>query len=290
MCKEQLMRFLDVKTDYAFKKVFGSENSKHILISFLNALIDFPEDAKIVDLTIVDPYQIPLVKGMKDTYIDVKVQLSNKKRVIVEMQVLNYEGLEKRILYNAAKAYSSQLKKSEEFKTLEPIIALTITEFVMFKEIDNLITYFKLIEKDMLLLYSDDIELIFIELPKFTKNENTLNTITDKWIFFIKNAGKLEYIPESLKSEEPIREAFEIANTAGMSEQELEEQWKRKEFIQIQKGAIEFAEKTGIEKGKKLGRKEGIKETAKKMLDIGVDIKLIIQVTGLSEVEIKSLR
>lgn len=284
------MRFLDVKTDYAFKKVFGSENSKHILISFLNALIDFPEDAKIVDLTIVDPYQIPLVKGMKDTYIDVKVQLSNKKRVIVEMQVLNYEGLEKRILYNAAKAYSSQLKKSEEFKTLEPIIALTITEFVMFKEIDNLITYFKLIEKDMLLLYSDDIELIFIELPKFTKNENTLNTITDKWIFFIKNAGKLEYIPESLKSEEPIREAFEIANTAGMSEQELEEQWKRKEFIQIQKGAIEFAEKTGIEKGKKLGRKEGIKETAKKMLDIGVDIKLIIQVTGLSEVEIKSLR
>ncbi|MEW6620481.1 MAG: PD-(D/E)XK nuclease family transposase, partial [bacterium] len=69
------MRFLDVKTDYAFKKVFGSQGSKDILISFLNSVIDFKETEKIVDLVIVDPYQIPLIKGMKDTYVDVKAKL-----------------------------------------------------------------------------------------------------------------------------------------------------------------------------------------------------------------------
>ncbi len=61
------MRFLDVKTDFAFKKVFGSEESKEILISFLNALLEFPQGEKITDLTVVDPYQIPLLQGMKDT-------------------------------------------------------------------------------------------------------------------------------------------------------------------------------------------------------------------------------
>ena len=178
------MRFLDVKTDYAFKKVFGSEESKHILISLLNALIDFPDSEKIVDLTIVDPYQLPMIKGMKDTYVDVKAVLSNNRRVIVEMQVLNVQGLEKRVLYNAAKAYCSQLKKAEDFITLEPIIAVTITDFYMFKELERVITYFKLIEKDTLLRYNDDIELIFIELPKFEKKERELTTITDKWIYF----------------------------------------------------------------------------------------------------------
>ncbi len=62
------MQFLDVKTDFAFKKVFGSEQSKEILIDFLNAIIDF-ENATITDLTIVDPYQIPLLKGMKDSEV-----------------------------------------------------------------------------------------------------------------------------------------------------------------------------------------------------------------------------
>ncbi|MFH0775215.1 MAG: Rpn family recombination-promoting nuclease/putative transposase, partial [bacterium] len=153
------MQFLDVKTDFAFKKVFGSNESKDILISFLNAVIDFGEDEKIVDLTIVDPYQIPLIEGMKDSYVDVKAKLSNHKNVLIEMQVLNVEGFEKRVLYNAAKSYSIQLPKGEDFTTLEPIIALTITDFVMFKEIDPVITYFNLIEKKALIKYNDEIEL-----------------------------------------------------------------------------------------------------------------------------------
>ncbi|MEW5766715.1 MAG: Rpn family recombination-promoting nuclease/putative transposase [bacterium] len=281
------MEFLDVKTDFAFKKVFGSEQSKDILISFLNSVIDFEGNERIVDLTIVDPYQIPLIKGMKDTFVDVKARLSNQKRVIIEMQVLNVEGFEKRVLYNAAKAYSSQLKKAESFTTLKPIIALTITDFTMFGEVDNIITYFKLIEKETLIKYSDEIELIFIELPKFTKNEDELGSITDKWIYFIKNAGSLEYTPKTLIEEVEIKKAFEIANTAGMSEAELEAQFKRHDFIYLQKSSIEFALKQGRKEGKEEGRKEKAIEVAKTLLGLGVDMEKISKATGLSLDEIK---
>ena len=126
------MHFLDVKTDYAFKRVFGSEGSQPVLISFLNAILDYEGEQAIVDLTIVDPYQIPLLLGMKDTYVDVKAVLANGRHVIIEMQVLNVAGFEKRILHNAAKEYATQLLRGEDYALLNPVIALTFTDFNMF--------------------------------------------------------------------------------------------------------------------------------------------------------------
>ena len=122
------MNFINPKTDFAFKKIFGSEESKPILIDFLNALL-FQEQPIIADLEIIDPYQAPRIVGMKDTYLDVKARLSNHKTVIIEMQVLNLEGFEKRILYNAAKAFSMQLSVGEDYNLLNPVIAITITNF-----------------------------------------------------------------------------------------------------------------------------------------------------------------
>ena len=192
------MNFLDIKTDFAFKKVFGREGSKDLLISFLNSVIEFDQQQTITDLTIVDPYSIPLLKGMKDTFVDVKAELSDNTRVIIEMQVLNHEGFEKRVLYNAAKNYSLQLKKGDAYHLLNPVIALTITDFILFKNSDELINRFKLLEKNHFIQYSDDIELIFIELPKFNKTEQELISIQDKWVYFIKNAGNLDYMPKNL--------------------------------------------------------------------------------------------
>lgn len=138
------MKFLDVKTDFDFKKVFGSDGSKNILLRFLNSLVFFSGGEVIEDLTIVDLYQIPLIKGMKDTYIDVKALLSSGASVIIEMQILNVQGLEQRILYNAAKAYSTQLLQGEHYHLLNPLIALTITDFVMFPDADEYISTFRL--------------------------------------------------------------------------------------------------------------------------------------------------
>ena len=286
------MKFLDVKTDFAFKKVFGSKDSKDILISFLNSVIEFDNKQKITDLTIVDPYSIPLLKGMKDTYVDVKAELSDKSRVIIEMQVLNHEGFEKRILYNAAKNYSIQLKKGDAYHLLNPVIALTITDFILFDNSPELINNFKLLEKKQFIEYSDDIELIFIELPKFIKTEEELETIQDKWIYFIKNAGDLNYIPDNLEQE--LEKAFNVANEAGLSEEELELQHKKKDWIYIQKSSIELATKTGLQQGLEQGLEQGLQQgevnaKTKMVLNahqIGLPIRTISELTGLREDEI----
>jgi len=246
------MNFLDIKTDFAFKKVFGSEGSKDILINFLNSVIIFENDQKIQSLTIVDPYNIPMLKGMKDTYVDVKAELDNNSHVIIEMQVLNHEGFEKRVLYNAAKKYSTQLKKGNKFHLLNPVIALTITDFELFPEQKELISHYKLLEKKYFIEYSGDIELIFIELPKFTKSEKDLKTIQDKWLYFIKNAGSLEYVPKNLSEE--IEKAYQIANEANFSEEELELQSRKREWVYIQKVSIESALKTGKAEGNVEGK------------------------------------
>ena len=262
------MKFLDVKTDFAFKKVFGSAESKNILMSFLNAVIEFDKQRKITDLTIVDPYSIPMLKGMKDTYVDVKAQLSDNTSVIIEMQILNHEGLEKRILYNAAKNYSIQLKKGDAYHLLNPVIALTITDFVLFDNSQELINRFKLIEKKQFIEYSDDIELIFIELPKFKKSEVELTTIQDKWLFFIKNAGDMNYIPSNIDPE--LERAFKIANEANLSEEELEIQHKKKDWIYMQKSSIELATKTGLKQGLQQGLEQGLQQGIEKGIEQGL--------------------
>ncbi len=287
------MNFLDIKTDFAFKKVFGSEGSKDILINFLNSVIIFENDHKIQSLTIVDPYNIPMLKGMKDTYVDVKAELDNNSHVIIEMQVLNHEGFEKRVLYNAAKKYSTQLKKGNKFHLLNPVIALTITDFELFPEQKELISHYKLLEKKYFIEYSDDIELIFIELPKFTKSEKDLKSIQDKWLYFIKNAGSLEYVPKNLSEE--IEKAYQIANEANFTEEELELQHQKREWVYIQKSSIELALKTGesegIIKGKAVGKAEGKVEVTELMVfnmsKKGLSIQIISEITCLSKEEVK---
>ena len=247
------MRFLDVKTDYAFKRVFGSEHSKPVLIAFLNAILDYQGEHAIADLTIVDPYQVPKLQGMKDTYVDVKAVLVSGKHVIIEMQVLNVPGFEKRILHNAAKEYANQLQKGDDYTLLNPVIALTFTDFSMFDGSDEYISRFRLTERDRFIEYSDDVELIFVELPKFTVKLEELKNIQEKWIYFVKNAGSLEYIPDMLASEPCIHEAFDMINEAAMSREELDIQFKRRDFIILQRGSLVLAEQKGMQKGIEVG-------------------------------------
>jgi predicted transposase/invertase (TIGR01784 family) len=285
------MKFLDIKTDFAFKKVFGSEESKDILLSFLNALIEFDRGRKIKDLIIVDPYNIPMLIGMKDTYVDVKAELDDGSRVIIEMQVLNHEGFEKRILYNAAKNYSMQLQKGEAFTLLNPVIALTLTDFVLFKDNENLINCFKLLEKERFIHYSDDIELIFIELPKFTKTEQQLETVQDQWLYFVKNAGSLEYVPKNLEYE--LAKAFTIANEANMSDAELDLQHRKQAWIAIQKGSLELALKQGLQKGIEQGIEQGIaqhrRETVLNAFRAGLPVETIAQIAQLDIAAVESI-
>jgi predicted transposase/invertase (TIGR01784 family) len=281
------MQFLDVKTDYAFKKVFGSDGSKNILKSFLNSIIEFENNQKIEDLEIIDPYNIPVLKGMKDTFVDVKVRLEDQTIVIIEMQVLNYDGFEKRVLYNMTKNYSQQLQKGEDYHLLNSVIALTIVNFKMF-EYEKYKSNYILLEKEEFTKYSGDVELIFIELPKFKKSLEECKDIEDKWLYFIKHSEDLSVIPKNCENE--IKDAYEIANTANFSLDELELQRKRKEFIYIQRNSIEKAKREGHQEGFEEGKKQRDIEIAKNLLLSKVDLETISRSTGLTIEEIGSIK
>ncbi|MEG4283776.1 Rpn family recombination-promoting nuclease/putative transposase [Microcoleus sp. A006_D1] len=275
------MTFINPKTDYAFKKIFGSLDSKGILISFLNAMI-YDGNPTIQDLEIINPNLPPKITGLKDTYLDVKARLADDTLVIIEMQVLNVESFGKRVLYNAAKTYASQLQKGQGYRMLQPVIALTLTDFEMFENSDRLISRFVYKEVNTNLTYPDnDLELVFIELPKFTKELSQLETLADKWIYFMKYANTLTQIPQTMDIVPEIHQAFDIANQVNLNPDELEELEQQEMFIYDQQGVIIKAEREA--------RKEEKMAIARQLLD-RLDDETISQTTGLSIQEIRNLR
>ncbi len=247
------MRFISPKTDFAFKKIFGSIESKHILISFLNAIV-YQGNQTIQDLEIINPYNPPVTPTFKDTYLDVRAVLDNQTKVIIEMQVINVEAFEKRIVYNLAKTYSNQLKSGQGYSHLQPVIALTIVDFEMFENNSDVITFWTFREENKLIKYPDEIfKMVFVELPKFTKKLAELESITDKWIYFIKEAPSLEIIPENMENIKEIKQALNIANLANLTEEELDELHHQEVYLEDQKGSSIRAKKEGIKIGEKRG-------------------------------------
>jgi predicted transposase/invertase (TIGR01784 family) len=287
--------YINPKTDFAFKKIFGSKESTDILISFLNAIL-YNEQNTIQDLVILDPYQAPRIKGIKDSYLDVKATLQDGKTVIIEMQVLNVLGFEKRVLYNAAKAFSIQLGVGEDYTLLNPVIALTITDFEMFADHERIISRYRLKEKDDLTDYSDDIELVFVELPKFTKPLDQLETLVEKWLYFLKSANELEAVPAKMQGVPALDHAFTVAQQSKLSRKELEILEKRQMFLHDNRNAILKAKQDGRKEGEQKGRQEGRKEgeraktleIAWQLLDV-LDEETISQKTGLTVAEVQAL-
>jgi predicted transposase/invertase (TIGR01784 family) len=284
--------FINPKTDFAFKNIFGSKESKDILISFLNAIL-YNEQEAIQDLIILDPYQAPRIKGIKDSYLDVKATLQDGQTVIIEMQVLNVLGFEKRVLYNAAKAFSIQLGVGEDHALLNPVIALTITDFEMFAGNDRIVSRYRLKEKDDLTDYSDDIELVFVELPKFTKPLEELPTLVDKWLYFLKCANELESVPPAMKAVPALNHAFTVARQSKLSRKELEILEKRQMFLHDNRNAIlkarQEGRQEGLLEGEQLGEKRKALEIARQLLGV-LDDETIAQKTGLTVAEIQALR
>ena len=275
------MKFISPKTDFAFKKIFGSTDSQDILISFLNALI-YGGEPIIQDLQIIDPYSAGIVSGQKDSYLDVKARITDNKTVIIEMQVLNVEAFEKRVIYNLAKTYANQLKIREGYPRLQPVIALTITDFKMFKEQPDVISHFVFKEKEKLFDYPHlQLEMFFVELPKFNKELDELTTLTEKWIYFMKNTPDLEAIPATMETVPELEKAFRIANQANLSLEELQNMEAQEMALEEERGVITRGIREGIRDGLELakiqlmqegieaGRQEGIEAGRQEGIEAG---------------------
>ncbi|MEM8505827.1 MAG: Rpn family recombination-promoting nuclease/putative transposase [Cyanobacteria bacterium P01_D01_bin.1] len=247
--------FINPKTDFAFKKIFGSSQNTDILTSFLNAIL-YEGESVIESLSIIPSHQAPRIEGVKDSFLDVKALLSDGRVVIIEMQVLNVLGFKQRVLYNAAKAYSTQLNVGDDYTMLNPVIALTITDFEMFEQSDKVISHYGLKEKDTLTDYTDDIELVFAELPKFNKQLEELTDITDKWLFFLKSANELESVPTNMV-EPAIQNAFEVARQSRLTRDEIEVLEQQSRVIHDNRNAVLKGIQDGIQQGLEQGLEQG---------------------------------
>jgi predicted transposase/invertase (TIGR01784 family) len=214
------MKFVDVKNDIAFRKIFGNENRKETLISFLNAILDFHGDQRVVEVTILNPYQLPKLKGGKVTIIDVKATDQAGRTYIIEMQVGDIDGFEKRVLFYASKSYSDQIKRADFYRKLRPVIFIGVLDFE-YTENKSYISRSQVRDIETGEQTIKDMEFNFIELPKFNKELSELKTLTEKWVYFIKNAENLEVVPDNI-NDEGLKSAYEEANIQTWSQEELD--------------------------------------------------------------------
>jgi predicted transposase/invertase (TIGR01784 family) len=273
------MQFLDPTNDLAFTRIFGNEKKKHILISFLNNILRLPAQEQITDVSLLNPTQAPHLLGAKETILDVRCHDQTGAEYIVEMQVLPEEFFDKRVLYYAAKAYSQQLNKGEKYHKLKPVIFLGILNFKFTTDSHYLSTHciHNIETKEHILR---DFRFTFAELPKFNKTELELQTVEDKWLFFLKNAKKLTAIPEIIR-EAAIREAFEIVNALNWDQETLDLYTRRTMQVQIESNRVRY--------GYKKGKAESQHDIARAMLAEGMALEVVSKCTGLSLDEVKTL-
>lgn len=248
------MKFISPKVDFAFKKIFGSDQSTEILISFLNAIV-YEGKNTIKSLTIINPYNPGQISSLKETYLDVKATLYDGTIVVIEIQLGRTTAFSKRITYNLTNGYANQLGVGENYLILKPAIAVTIVDFVMFEDSKEVISQFVFKEKNKNREYPDaELQLFFVELPNFKKTLAELTTLADKWIYFLKETSKLEEIPAILGEVEEIGRALAIANQTSMTLEEIDLVDRRGMILQDEKGRIDYAKELGKEEGKEEGR------------------------------------
>ena len=257
--------FADPKTDFVFKRIFGAEARKPLLIALLNHLLEFEGDRCIVDVQHLSGEQHVDVAELKLSIVDVKCTDATGRRFVVEMQVLKVEGFEKRVVYNASKAYVMQLRNAEEYPTLCDVFGVTICNFNLWTDMDApgrfkvpMLSRWRMQEQHSGEKGMPQVQYAFLELPKYEAGDAP-TTLIEKWAYFFREAKNLNVVPSSL-SEGPFREALEVSRTAGFSADEWEAYERAKMAEQDARGALAIERQEGKAEGKVEGKLEGKRE------------------------------
>ena len=269
------MKFVDVKNDVAFRKIFGNEQKKVIIISFLNAVLNLEENSKIIDVNLVNPFQLPRIRGEKSSIIDVRARDQAGRSFIIEMQVAEKEGFGKRIQYYICKDYASQIDIGEEYPKLKPVYFIGILDFNFFPT-QHYFSKHLIIDEDTGECTLEDLKFRFIELRKFKKEGGDLKTIIDKWIYFIKKAHKLEFIPDNT-NDEGLKAAYEEAERHNWSKEEYDAYIYSGMREQDEKGRVHLAVKRKTTK------------IVDKLWKKGMSVEDIADITELSIRDIKQI-
>jgi predicted transposase/invertase (TIGR01784 family) len=254
--------FADPKTDFVFKRIFGTEPNKRLLIELLNALLELEGDQRIADLTYLSPEQRVPVAELKLSIVDVKCRDHAGRSYVVEMQILNVEAFEKRVVYNVSKAYVMQIHSGEHYLDLSDVVGVTICDFELWPTPPQpggppvpLLSRWRMQEQRSGALALSQVQYVFLELPKYTRGAAPETTV-ERWAHFFRVAENLEVIPPEL-SEEPFRTALEQARTARFTSAEWDAYDRAKVAEQDARDAISLAERQGEARGREQGLTEG---------------------------------
>jgi predicted transposase/invertase (TIGR01784 family) len=274
------MQFADVKNDIAFRKIFGNEQNTAPLISFLNASLELEGDSRVVSVSIANPYQFPRIAGEKATILDVRATDQSGRKFVVEMQVADKTGFDKRVQYYISRDYSMQIDKGEDYPLLSPAYFIGILDFPFGTDTDYH-TRHLILNKNTQEHLLKDIQFSFIELPKFDKEEEELETPLDKWTFFIKHSEELHVIPDFANEDEGLKTAFMEADKY---------QWTKEEIIAYDNVTIKEADEVQEKlKVAEKAREEGKEELIIGMHEEGLGNQQIAKISKKSEAEVAKI-
>lgn len=271
---------INPKVDFAFKKLFGSEENKELLISFINSVLS--EEEQIKDITLKNPYNLAdYIKG-KMSILDIKAVDNNGAWYDIEMQLAEQGYYDKRAFYYWAKVYTEQIESGDDYDILKKTIGINILDFNYISEKDYHNVYKVYNEKTKNEL-SDLFQMHFIELNKFNKGIGEVKTALDRWVTFLNRAYEYDKnkLPEELAKDESIKKAVEKLDIMYLDGEEREIYENDLKRLRIQKAEIKTAEEKG-EYNKAI-------EIARNLLDV-LDVETIAAKTGLDMEEIIKLK
>lgn len=254
--------FADPKTDFVFKRIFGAAERKPLLIALLNHLLELEGLHCIRDVQHLSLEQHVAVPELKLSIVDVKCTDVSGRRFVVEMQLAKVKGIEKRIVYDASKAYVMQLRSAEEYPTLCDVVGVTICNFKLWSKKEKgspfkvpMLSRWRMQEQHGGEVGLPQVQYVFLELPKYTAGDEP-QTLVEKWAYFFREAKNLNVVPPAL-SEGPFREALEMTRTATFTPEEWELYERAKMAEQDARGALAVAHEEGHQSGLAEGHKSG---------------------------------
>jgi len=311
-----MAKYLDIFTDYGFKKIFGEEANKPILIDFLNSLL--PKDTLIRNLTFKNTEQLGITPDDRKAIYDIYCENERGEKFIVELQKSKQNYFKERTIYYSTFPISEQAQKGEWNFDLKAVFCIGLLDFTFSdyadeKEKREVVHRITLKDQNGKQFYHK-LTYIYLEMPNFNKTENELNTRLDKWLYFIKNLEDFQSIPQIFKDEVVFIEAMEKAELSKMSDEErarynyglkayrdsintfqyaLQEGIKKAEEVMQEKikKANEETKKAN-EETKKANEetKKAILSVAAKCLADGMSIGKTAALTGLTEEEIRNIK
>ena len=262
--------YIDPRTDFGFKYLFGTPMNKDLLIGFLNAL--FHGTHIVTDLTYLNNEQLGIRKEDHRAIFDVYCETESGERFIVEMQNVFQQFFKDRSVYYSTFPIRDQAQRGEWNYRLEAVYTVGILNFVFDEDKDSKDYYHhevKLMDVKTKEVFYDKLTFVYLELPKFTKTEQELETLFEKWVFVLKNLSRLLERPAALQ-ERVFNRLFETASIARFTPEELSEYEASVKAYRDIVNAVNTARDEGMEKGKQEGLQEGLKKGMEKGLQEGL--------------------